>query len=328
VNPATNRRGCVTASLLLSVCLFSHTGSNRAAEASLPPYTPQSALSGTIMSVGSDTMVYVVAYWVVAFKRLHPGVQTRILQAGSNTAPPALLDGRANIGPMSRKMKDAEIEAFVKKYGYRPTEFRVAMDALAVYVNEANPVQGMTVPQVDAAFSSTRNCKHAEDVSAWRHLGLDGPWRDRPIQLFSRNTLSGTYVFFSEHALCKGKFKSTIAMQPTSYDVVRMVGENTGAIGYSGIGYSTLKKVRALPLAESEGQPYVVPTPENVYSGKYPLSRYLYIYVNKAPRKPLEPIEREFLRLALSAEGQSLVKVNGFIPLSPSVQREELAKLD
>ncbi len=272
-------------------------------------------------------MVYIVSYWVVAFKRFHPAVRTRILQAGSNTAPPALLDGTATIGPMSRKMKDTEIAAFEKKFGYPPTEIRVAMDALAVYVNEKNPIRGMTLPQVDAVFSSTRQCKHADDVTAWDQLGLNGAWRERPISVYGRNKLSGTYVFFADHALCKGKFKSTIQMQPTSYDVVRQVGENADGIGYSGIGYS-VRTVRAVPLAHKDGEGFIPATPENVYSGKYPLSRFLYVYVNKAPGQPLAPLEREFFKMVLSAEGQSLVKINGFIPLIPSILREELAKLD
>jgi phosphate transport system substrate-binding protein len=143
----------------------------------------------------------------------------------------------------------------------------------------------------------------------------------------SRNVISGTYGFFAEHALCKGKFKASIDMQPTSRDVVRKVGETPGAVGYSGIGYLS-DKVRALPLAATEGQPFVPATAENIYSGKYPLSRYLYIYVNKVPGSPLPTLEREFLRMVLSTRGQSLITVNGFIRLSPQVVDEELAKLN
>ncbi len=319
-----NRRYRFLSGLAISLSLINLA---HAQEQSLPAYVPQNHASGTLTSIGSDTMVYVVSYWVVGFKRFHPDVQTRILQAGSATAPPALLDGTATIGPMSRRMKDGEIQAFVNKFGYPPTEFRVAMDALAVYVHKDNPLQGMTLPQVDAVFSSTRKCGYLDDITLWGQLGLDNAWRTHAIELYGRNTLSGTYAFFADHALCKGKFKGVLQMQPTSWDVVRAVAATPDAIGYSGIGYRT-RDVRAIPLATRAGEPFVPATADNVYSGKYPLSRYLYVYVNKAPGRPLPVLEREFLRMVFSAQGQSMVTNNGFVPLSAEVLREELAKLD
>jgi phosphate transport system substrate-binding protein len=292
----------------------------------LPAYVPETQVQGQITSIGSDTMVYLVSYWAVEFKRIHPEARFMIAQAGSATAPPALLDGSATLGPMSRTMKDSEVQAFRAKFGYPPTQLRVAMDALAVYVNKDNPVAGMTLDQVDAVFSSTRSCGQPDDITTWGQLGLKTPWKDQPINVFGRNTLSGTYAFFTEHALCKGKFKKSLAMQATSVDVVRNVAAGPTGIGYSGIGYVT-DQVHAVPLAAKSGMPFVAATPANVYNSTYPLSRYLYIYVNKAPGQPLPTLELEFLKMVLSTEGQHQVQVNGFIPLSPEAVEAELAKL-
>jgi len=296
--------------------------------ASMPNYAPHGRAAGTISAVGSDTMTNVVAYWVVGFKSFHPDVRARLLLGGSATAPPALLDGSATIAPMSRRMKDSEIQAFTKKFGYPPTEVRVAMDALSVYVNKDNPITGMTIAEVDAVFSATRNCGYTQDLTTWGQLGLrDGNWQSRPIALYSRNTMSGTYTFFSEHALCKGKFKNGIKTQASSEEVVRTIKAAPDAIGYSGMGF--LKEgVRAVPLAVKAGEPFVPPTPENVYSGKYPLTRFLYVYINKAPGQPLPTLENEFVHLMLSAQGQSRVVQEGFIPLNSAMLREELAKIN
>jgi phosphate transport system substrate-binding protein len=284
-------------------------------------------LSGLLSSVGSDTMVYLISDWVVAFKSANREVRSYIFQSGSATAPPALLDGSATIAPMSRPMRAIELKAFERKYGYPPTEFRVAMDGLAVYVNKDNPIRGMTLAQLDAAFSFTRECGYPNDITSWGELGLNGAWHDRAIRTIGRNTLSGTYAFFAEHALCKGAFRSSLQMLPTSRDVVYAVAADSGAIGYSGVGY-LMRDVRAIPIAVKPGQAYVAPTAENVHSGAYPLSRYLYIYVNKAPTQPLRDVEREFLRMALSDAGQAKITANGFIPLSAEVLREERRKLE
>ncbi len=311
--------------LLIATCLSIpgvHADNQR-----LPTYVPALNITGTLSSVGSDTMVHIISYWVVGFKRIYPGVQTRILQAGSGTAPPALIEGSSNIAPMSRQMNAKELQAFEAKFGYRPTEIRVALDALAVYVNKNNPLQGMTLPQVDAVFSSTRKCGYDEDLRRWGQFGIEGDWKERNLSLYGRNLLSGTNAFFAEHALCKGKYKDGINMLASSHDVVLAVSGNSSGIGYSSVGY-TVGGVRSLPIALKPGDPFIPAIPENVYSGRYPLTRYLYIYVNKPSKQPLPPLEKEFMKMVLSDQGQATLKNNGFLALDAKTVQEELAKLE
>jgi len=295
-------------------------------DAGLPDYSRASGVAGNLSSVGSDTLANLMTLWAEEFKRVYPNVNIQIQAAGSSTAPPALTEGTSSLGPMSRKMKDKEIAAFEKKYGYKPTPIRVAIDALAVFVHKDNPIKGLTIPQVDAIFSSTRKCGYAEDVTRWGQLGLTGAWASRPIQLYGRNSVSGTYGYFKKKALCKGDFKNTVNEQPGSASVVQSVSASLNGIGYSGIGYKT-SGVRTVPLAKKEGQPFVDATPENAIRGKYPLARFLYIYVNKHPNKPLPPLEREFLKLVLSKVGQQVVVKDGYIPLPAKVAQKELARL-
>lgn len=294
---------------------------------SLPDYTKSSGVSGNLSSVGSDTLANLMTLWAEEYKREYPNVNIQIQAAGSSTAPPALTEGTSNIGPMSRKMKDKEEEAFEKKFGYKPTPIRVAIDALAVFVNKDNPIKGLTLPQVDAIFSSTRKCGGPEDVTQWGQLGLTGAWQGRSIQLYGRNSVSGTYGYFKEHALCKGDYKNNVNEQPGSASVVQSVTTTVNSIGYSGIGYVT-SGVKAVPLASKEGQPFVEATAEKAIDGEYPLARFLYIYVNKHPNKPLQPLEKEFLKMVLSKTGQQVVVKDGYIPLPPKVIEAELKKLD
>jgi phosphate transport system substrate-binding protein len=252
--------------------------------------------------------------WAEEFGKLYPNVNVQIQAAGSSTAPPALTEGTANLGPMSRKMKDNEIDDFESKYGYKPTAIPVAIDALAVFVNKDNPVKGLSLPQVDAILSSTRKCGFATDINTWGQVGLTGGWASRPIQMYGRNSVSGTYGFFKDEALCKGDFKSNVNEQPGSASVVQSVTTSANGIGYSGIGYST-SGVKAVPLAHKDGQPFIEPTPENATSGAYPLSRFLYVYVNKKPNEPLAPLEKEFIKMVLSKTGQQVVIKDGYIPL-------------
>jgi phosphate transport system substrate-binding protein len=237
-----------------------------------------------------------------------------------------MISGTAQLGPMSRPMKGSEIDDFEKKYGYKPTAVRVAVDGLAVYVNKDNPLDRLTLLQVDAVFSKGRKCGAAADVSNWGQLGLTGSWANRPLSLYGRNSASGTYGYFKEHALCKGDYKDTVKEQPGSASVVQGVTEDVNAIGYSGIGYKT-SGVKALKLAAKEGAAYFGDDTESVLSGEYPLARYLYVYVNKAPNKPVDPLIREFLRYVLSSQGQEVVVKDGYIPLPAKVVGDELAKL-
>ena len=295
-------------------------------DSSLADYKAVSGVSGNLSSVGSDTLANLMTFWAEEFKRQYPNVNIQIQAAGSSTAPPALTEGTSNIGPMSRKMKSKELEAFEKRHGYKPTAIRVALDALAVYVNKDNPIKGMTIPQVDAVFSATRKCGYKEDITNWGQLGLTGSWAKRPIQLYGRNSVSGTYGYFKKKALCKGDYKNNVNEQPGSASVVQSVTSSLNGIGYSGIGYKT-SGVKAVPLSKKPGKPFVAATSENALNKHYPLSRYLYVYVNKHPNKPLPPLEREFIKMVLSKIGQQVVVKDGYIPLPAKIVKKELAKL-
>ncbi len=299
---------------------------NAAVDPNLPVYETASGVSGNLSSVGSDTLANLMTLWAEGFKREYPNVNIQIQAAGSSTAPPALTEATSNFGPMSRKMKDKEIEAFENRYGYKPTAVPVAIDALAVYVHKDNPIENMTIADVDAVFSSTRKCGATTDAKSWGDLGLDGSWEHRDIQLFGRNSVSGTYGYFKKKALCKGDFKNTVNEQPGSASVVQSVSTSVNGIGYSGIGYRT-SSVRAVPLAKKAGGEFVEATPANAVDGSYPLSRFLYVYVNKAPNKPLAPLEREFIKLVLSQQGQKVVLKDGYVPLPASVAERTLKQL-
>lgn len=292
-------------------------------DAKLPAYKKTTGVAGNLSSVGSDTLANLMTFWAEDFKKQYPNVNIQIQAAGSSTAPPALTEGTSNVGPMSRLMKDKEIEAFEKKFGYKPTAIPVAIDALAVFVHKDNPIKGMTMAEVDAVFSATRKCGAPADITTWGQVGLTGAWVKRDLQLFGRNSVSGTYGYFKEHALCKGDFKSGVNEQPGSASVVQSVATGINAIGYSGIGYST-SSVKAVPLAAKAGDKPVAATAENALAGTYPLSRYLYVYVNKAPNKALNPLEAEFIRLVLSKEGQMTVVKDGYIPMPAKVAAKAL----
>jgi phosphate transport system substrate-binding protein len=292
----------------------------------LPPYRPVPGVSGNLSSIGSDTLNNLMTLWAERFKAFYPNVRIQIEGKGSSTAPPALIAGTAQLGPMSREMKGTEIDQFEKKYGYKPTALRTAVDALAVFVNKDNPVKCLTLAQVDAAFSKSRRQGHREDVRTWGQLGLTGEWASRPISLYGRNSASGTYGFFKEHALKNGDFKDEVKEQPGSASVVQGVTVDRFAMGYSGIGYATAG-VRAVPLAARPGDRCHEATPEEAYGGQYPLARFLYVYVNRAPGKPLDPLTREFAKLILSREGQEVVVKDGYYPIPASIAREELAKI-
>ncbi len=295
-------------------------------DAGLKDYSVASGVAGNFSSVGSDTLANLMTLWAEDYKRYYPNVNIQIQAAGSSTAPPALTEGTSNLGPMSRKMKDKEIAAFEEKYGYKPTAVPVAIDALAVFAHKDNPIEGLSIEQVDAIFSSNRKCGGRDSINTWGDLGLTGEWARKDIQLFGRNSVSGTYGYFKKKALCKGDFKSNVNEQPGSASVVQSVTQSLNGIGYSGIGYTTTG-VRALPLAKGNSTDYVEASPETAISGKYPLARFLYVYVNKHPNKPLSPLEGEFLKMVLSKVGQKVVVKDGYIPLPAKVAEKTLQSL-
>ncbi|PYC23377.1 phosphate-binding protein [Aquipseudomonas alcaligenes] len=288
-----------------------------AIDPALPTYEKTSGVSGNLSSVGSDSLANLMTLWAEEYKKLYPNVNIQIQAAGSSTAPPALTEGTANLGPMSRAMKDNELQAFEEKFGYKPVAVPVAIDALAVFVHKDNPIKSLDIAQVDAIFSSTRLCGGAKDITTWGDLGLTGEWAAKPIQLFGRNSVSGTYGYFKEEGLCKGDFKANVNEQPGSASVVQSISSTLNAIGYSGIGYKT-SSVRAVPLSKKGGEAFEA-SEANALAGKFPLARFFYVYVNKAPNKPLSPLEAEFVKMVLSKQGQEVVVKDGYIPLPSKV---------
>ncbi len=290
-------------------------------------YQRVQGIAGTLSSAGSDTLANLMTLWANGFKREYPNVNIQIQAAGSSTAPPALTEQTASIGPMSREMKENELQAFESRYGYKPTAIPVALDSLAVYVHRDNPIPGLTIAQLDAIFSATFRCSDTKEAKSWGDLGGTGFWETQKIQLFGRNSVSGTYGYFKQIALCGGDFKNTINEQPGSGSVVQAISNSANGIGYSGIGYRT-SGVRAVPIALTEQGPFIEANSVNSMSGAYPLARYLLVYINKAPGIAVPPLEREFIRYALSTNGQASVLKDGYIPLPESVIRATLVNLD
>jgi len=293
-------------------------------EPAIAAYQKTSGVSGNVNSVGSDTMNNLMTLWAETFIKMYPNVKLQVEGKGSSTAPAALIAGTAQFGPMSRAMRATEIDQFERKYGYKPTQIRTSYDALAVYVNKDNPLAKLTLAQVDAAFSKTRK-RGGKPVTKWGDLGLTGDWAARPISLYGRNSASGTYGFFKEHTLVNGDYKDTVKEQPGSASVVQGVTEDRFGMGYSGIGYKT-SGVKIVALAEKEGV-YSDGNYADVKSGKYPLNRFLFVYINKAPGKPLDPLVKQFMTLVLSKEGQEVVVKDGYLPLPAEIVKQELAKL-
>ncbi|RPJ66122.1 phosphate ABC transporter substrate-binding protein [Alteromonas sediminis] len=279
----------------------------------MPDYERQPGVAGKIVSVGSDTMANMMEFWASEFETLYPQTSIQVDATGSSTAPPALTEGVASIGAMSRPMKDSEIRAFEREFGYRPTVLQVALDAIALFVERQNPIPGLTLAQVDAIFSATRYCGHGQGIMRWSQLGYNVDMDDNTIKVFGRNSVSGTYGSFKVLALCDGDFRNTVREQPSSASVVMSVSANKSAIGYAAFGYKTAG-VKALPIGHTE-QELVPLTIENVRAERYPFSRFLYLIVNKPPGQELPTLEREFLLFVLSKQGQALVERDGYFAI-------------
>jgi phosphate transport system substrate-binding protein len=318
------KKAIVTAALL-TLSVVSAQAAPTHIDAKIKKYTPTAGVAGNLNSVGSDTLNNLMTYWAEGFKKKYPNVNIQIEGKGSATAPPALIASTSQVGPMSREMKASEIEQFEKKYGYKPTKIGVALDSLAIFVNKDNHIKSLSLDEADAIFSKNRK-RGLPEIKTWGQLGVTGKLAAMPISIYGRNSASGTYGYFKEHALMKGDFKNTVKEQPGSASVVEGVAHDISAIGYSGIGYAT-SGVRAVPLSDKKGGPVEAANYQNVLSGKYPLSRMLYIYVNKKPGKPLPKTVTEFLKFALSKEGQEIVVKDGFDPLTAKMIDAQLKAL-
>ena len=311
--------------VVLAATVYVH-GQAIAVDAALPAYQRTSGVSGSLNSVGSDTMNNMMTLWAETFRKFYPSVKVQVEGKGSSTAPPSLIAGTSQFGPMSRPMRATEIDQFEAKYKYKPTELKTSYDALAVYVHKDNPIQKLTLAQVEAIFGKTRKRGYKQNITTWGQVGLTGDWANRPISLYGRNSASGTYGFFKEHTLKNGDFKDTVKEQPGSASVVQGITEDRFGIGYSGIGYRT-SGVKSVGLAETDAGPFLAGSYADVTSGKYPLWRFLYIYVNKAPGRALDPLAGEFVKLIFSKEGQEAVVKDGYMPLPAKLAQAELAKV-
>ena len=308
------------AGLSLLISLAAQAQSAVTADPKLPEYKAQAGITGNLNSIGSDTLNNLMTFWAESFRKIYPNVKIQIEGKGSSTAPPALIAGTAQLGPMSREMKATELDGFEKKFGYKPRAVAVALDGLAVFVNKDNPLKSMTLAQADAIFSATRK-RGGEAITTWGQLGLTGEWANRPISLYGRNSASGTYGYFKEHVLKGGDYAGTVKEQPGSASVVQGIEKELGGIGYSGIGYAT-SGVRALPIAESATA--IEPNYENVESFKYPIARYLYVYLNVPPAGP-DKLTCEFIKYVISKAGQADTIKDGYFPLSSKAAAKSLA---
>ena len=309
--------------VLLATGVGADTGVSTAP--ALKPYRQVAGISGNLSSIGSDTMAGLMLLWSQEFSRLYPKVNIQLQTTGSSAAAVALIEGTASLAPMSRPMPEREQRAFARRYGYPPTAITVALDALAVFVHRDNPLPGLSLEQLDAIFSATRRCGGRERIGHWQQLGLAGSLGPQPLLLYGRNSVSGTYGFFREQALCQGDFHSRVNELPGSASVVQAVGSALNAIGYSSLNYRSAS-VRVLPLSD-RGTDYVMPAPETLVEGRYPLARPLYIYINQPPGQPLSPRLREFLHFVLSREGQSMVLHEGYTPLPAQALERQLRKI-
>jgi phosphate transport system substrate-binding protein len=314
--------GAAAALVALGACLVPASAQVKV-DPKLPEYKRATGVSGSIKSVGSDTMNNEMTLWAEGFLKVYPNVQAEIEGKGSTTGPPALITGTSQFAPMSRPMKGKEIDDFKKRYGYPPTALPTSIDMLAVYVHKDNPLKGLTLPQLDAIFSRTRNGGHPTAIKTWGDLGLTGAWKDRPIALYGRNAASGTYGYFKEHALLNGDYKNEVKEQPGSSSVVQGVASDKFAMGYSGIGYKTAD-VRALPLAPDPKSELVPAEPARAYAGEYPLARALYVYVNHRPGGKLDPLRAEFVRYIFSKQGQQDVVRAGYLPIGAGTAAKAL----
>ncbi|OXX74111.1 phosphate ABC transporter substrate-binding protein [Vibrio sp. V19_P1S1T109] len=291
----------------------------------LMDYSKTNGVAGSLLSVGSDTLSGMTTLWVEEFNTIYPNINAQVQASGSSTAPPALTEGTAQFGPMSRPMRGREIEAFERAHGYKPTALRVAIDAIGIFVHRDNSIKGLNFTQLDSIFSSTLRCGATQPTNTWAQLGVDEDWAKRGIQLFGRNSVSGTYGYFKQNALCGGDFKKGVNEQPGSASVVQSVASSINTIGYSGVGYQ-VSGVKLIPIAK-QGDQFIAASYENILSGAYPLSRYLYVYVNKHPNQDLPPMQREFIRFIFSKQGQAIVGKDGYVPVSAEFAQQELAKV-
>jgi phosphate transport system substrate-binding protein len=283
-------------------------------DAKIPTYQPVTALSGEVRVAGSETMRPLTGAWADSLHLLYPSLKVHVTGRGSETGLALLFEGKVQIAAMSRRLNQQEIVEFKREFGYEPTEVPVGIDALAVYVHKDNPLPGLTLAELDAIFSDERRRGLLYNLRQWSDFMFEGEWTDAPIRLYSPNRLSGTTSFFREHVCNEAPLKKHVNMLAGSASVVVAIAQDRLGIGFSGIGYRT-SDVRTVPLASVAGGRLVEPTFQSAMDGSYPLRRPLYLYINKAPKSPVSPAVAEYVKFALSQQGQQSVIAKGYYPL-------------
>ncbi|ULA63049.1 MAG: Phosphate ABC transporter, periplasmic phosphate-binding protein PstS [Nitrospira sp.] len=336
-----HRRTGAMGILLMTALYCGYTGNHSYAEVSGPMaaaavdsalahYNPQTHIAGTFKIQGSETMYPLMSRLTMEFQRRQPKVAIDVKGGGSTKAvaeflqPPLSKTGKVmwqedravnfKMIATSRELFDAEVKEFVAQHGYEPTAVPVAVDAVALYVHKDNPVAGLTLDQVDAMFSTTRNRGQKAAITQWGQLGLTDGWEKAAIQLYGRDRKSGTRAFFQDHCLAGGEFMPGLHEEPGAASVILNLGRDQVGIGYSGLGLQS-STVRVIPLAEAAGTPYVIPSAATVADQSYPLRRVLHLYVDKAPNAPIPAAAQEFLTFIMTQEGQEAVAKAGFFPL-------------
>ena len=312
------------------------------ASPALPAYKPVASLSGEIRSVGADTMEDLMKLWIAGFQKIYPNVKFQMEAKASGTAAPALTSGTADIGPVAREVLPNEAEPFRAKYGYDIFSVRVAggsyrtpgrTHAITFFVNAKNPIGKLSFQQLDAMYSTTSKAGANQDIATWGQAGATGEWADKPIHLWGLKRPNGIAYFIQTRVLQGGDYKeginehTTVGNLPALDAIARGVADDPYAIGYSGFA-NVIDGVKTVALAEKPKGPFYKGTFEEVASYKFPLSRVIYINLNRKPGTPIDPKVREFLKFVLSRDGQELVEKEGiFLPLTPEIVKQELAKL-
>ncbi|MBI1388708.1 MAG: phosphate ABC transporter substrate-binding protein PstS family protein [bacterium] len=307
--------------LFIAICATLHAAAQPEIDKRFESYHAAVGVYGAIKCVGSDTMNNLVTLWGEGFSQYYPHVSFEVEGKGSSTAPPALIAGAATFGPMSRTVRDRENDEFERKFGYRLTQLPVCLDVVSIFVNKDNPLKSLCLEQLDAIFSKNRNSGASSDISHWGETGLSGDWEKRPINIYGRNAASGTYGYFKSLALSGGDYKDRVIEEPGSSSAIQGISNDKYGIGYCGIGYRT-KDVRSIAISRAPGSEPIEPTSENAYSGRYPLTRNLWLTLNAKPGGELDPLRREFIRYVFSREGQEAVIKAGFFPIPyPAAQK-------
>ncbi len=311
---------------------------NALAQASSEPtseqYQPAPGIGGRVTIAGSDTMQPLMAKLAAAFTSLQPKAKFGVEGRGSSESiREFMLDlsfqrrgdkaiGRGTEGTSSasllassRPLTDQEVKGFVSHHGYEPIGIPIAMDAVAMYVHNDNPIGQLTLEQVDGMFSSTLKRAKGEHLTTWGQVGLKDQWGPQPIHLYGRNKKSGTREFFRHVALVDGEIHADVQEQPGSASEILAIAQDSLAIGYAGVGFHS-SMVRIVPLAAESGQAPLLPNVDTVATGQYPLARPLYLYVNKNPDGKLDPVVGEFLKFVNSRQGQETVARANFYPLT------------